>query len=262
MSYRAIQSIFEHLHHQKVQAVAKYRRQAGAHQAASARSAAPIASAKGSVKRNGSYSSLGGAGTAGGAGAGSVSNAVEVDEPEVLPAGSSSSSSDAIFRAQVDISMLEIYNEQVHDLLHEATGSGQASSDSAPLDIRQGADHLVSVPGLRQVTVNSMEDVLRVFHSAKSRATASTALNECSSRSHLVIQVDVAIDRRGSGDVQSASQTTGKMFLVDLAGSERIAKSGAVGNTMKEAVYINKSLLALGDVMEALDQKQKHVPYR
>jgi kinesin family protein C2/C3 len=49
---------------------------------------------------------------------------------------------------------------------------------------------------------------------------------------------------------------------VDLAGSERVGKSGATGTTMKEAQYINKSLSALGDVMEALDQKAKFVPYR
>jgi kinesin family member C2/C3 len=50
--------------------------------------------------------------------------------------------------------------------------------------------------------------------------------------------------------------------LVDLAGSERVGKSGATGATMKEAQHINKSLSALGDVMEALDQKSKHIPYR
>lgn len=192
---------------------------------------------------------------------------------------------DAIFKYKIEVSMLEIYNEQVFDLLHDSTGGGQ--SNGASLDIRLSPDNGISVPGLKAVTVFNMEEVQQVFaKGAKNRATASTHLNEHSSRSHLIIQVEVSVecvDQTSSASLDgffapngdtttsdgSSSPTkffstpvTGRMYLVDLAGSERITKSGAVGSTLKEALYINKSLLALGDVMEALDQKQKYIPYR
>ena len=102
-----------------------------------------------------------------------------------------------------------------------------------------------------------MDEVNKVFHrGAKNRATATTNLNNNSSRSHLIIQVEVTIEESPN------TFTKGKLFLVDLAGSERLNKSGAKGAVLKEAQYINKSLSALGDVMEALDQRQKHIPYR
>jgi predicted nucleic acid-binding Zn-ribbon protein len=81
-------------------------------------------------------------------------------------------------------------------------------------------------------------------------------MNEYSSRSHSILMVDVVSTEKG------ASPVCGKLFLVDLAGSERVEKSGVTGAALKEAQYINKSLSALGDVMEALDQKSKHIPYR
>jgi kinesin family protein C2/C3 len=63
--------------------------------------------------------------------------------------------------------------------------------------------------------------------------------------------------RRASG-----AQTIGKLHLVDLAGSERLSKTGATGDRLKEAQNINKSLSALGDVIAALQQRSKHIPYR
>ena len=88
------------------------------------------------------------------------------------------------------------------------------------------------------------------------RATGSTNLNEHSSRSHLIVSIDVEVN---NGDLAC---TKGKLVLVDLAGSERVKLSGVTGNAMKEAQHINKSLSALGDVMEALDTKAKFIPYR
>lgn len=120
-----------------------------------------------------------------------------------------------------------------------------------------GPDNTVSVPDLKQVPVTNMDEVNKVFNrGAKNRATATTNLNNNSSRSHLIIQVEVTIEETENTVVK------GRLFLVDLAGSERLNKSGAKGVVLKEAQYINKSLSALGDVMEALDQKQKHIPYR
>jgi hypothetical protein len=141
-------------------------------------------------------------------------------------------------------------------LLVEQKG-GIGAPDSGGLDIRQAPDGSVSVPGLKLIPVHCIEDVMEVFaRGSANRATATTNLNEHSSRSHSILLIDVTTTARGCAPVRS------KLYLVDLAGSERVAKSGATGATMKEAQHINKSLSALGDVMEALDQKSKHIPYR
>jgi hypothetical protein len=85
---------------------------------------------------------------------------------------------------------------QVYDLLSANSGGGQ--SDGVSLEIRQGPDNTISVPGLQQMPVNSLQDVLNVFsRGTANRATASTNLNERSSRSHLIVQVDVT-SQRGS----------------------------------------------------------------
>ena len=152
------------------------------------------------------------------------------------------------FSYKIEVSMMEIYNDNVYDLLN-----GKADE---VLEIRQAGDGTVHVPGLQQVSVTSLEDVLNVFEKGSAnRATAATGLNENSSRSHSILVVDVTSINKGS-------TTRAKLYLVDLAGSERAGKSGVTGAAMKETQHINKSLSALGDVMEALDQKAKHIPYR
>ena len=172
------------------------------------------------------------------------------------------------FSYSVQVSMMEIYNEQVYDLLALPSvglsgafcpGAGNVGGGiaAAGLDIRQAPDGTISVPGLHQVPVRSLADVMEVFsRGSRNRATTSTNLNEHSSRSHLIMHIDVSTAIGDSPPVKS------KLFLVDLAGSERVGKSGVTGQAMKEAQYINKSLSALGDVMEALDQKAKFIPYR
>lgn len=143
----------------------------------------------------------------------------------------------------------------MYDLLNANQGGGK--TDGVSLDIRQDADNQTSVPGLQQIPVSSLNDVMTIFSKgASNRATAATNLNEHSSRSHLIIQINVTSQH------ESGIPTSGKLFLVDLAGSERVLKSGVTGAGMKEAQHINKSLSALGDVMEALDQKSKYIPYR
>ena len=91
----------------------------------------------------------------------------------------------------------------------------------------------------------------------KVRRTASTKMNVESSRSHLVFSLVIE-----TTDLQTQQVTRGKISFVDLAGSERVKKSGASGDTMKEAQAINKSLSALGDVIAALHGNQKHIPFR
>ncbi|KAL0348061.1 UNVERIFIED_CONTAM: Kinesin-like protein KIN-14F [Sesamum angustifolium] len=91
----------------------------------------------------------------------------------------------------------------------------------------------------------------------KNRAVGSTAMNDRSSRSHSCLTVHVQ-----GRDLTSGAVLRGCMHLVDLAGSERLDKTEAVGDRLKEAQHINKSLSALGDVIASLAQKQTHVPYR
>uniref|UniRef100_A0A671RBS7 Kinesin-like protein n=1 Tax=Sinocyclocheilus anshuiensis TaxID=1608454 RepID=A0A671RBS7_9TELE len=106
--------------------------------------------------------------------------------------------------------------------------------------------------------VCDLPQILPVFDLGHmNRATACTNLNEHSSRSHALLIVTVAGFNSSTGH-----RTSGKLNLVDLAGSERIAKSGAEGSRLREAQCINKSLSALGDVINALRSKHSHVPFR
>jgi kinesin family protein 5 len=93
---------------------------------------------------------------------------------------------------------------------------------------------------------------------AANRAVAATGMNEGSSRSHSVFTITVT-----QTDVNTNSKKSGKLVLVDLAGSEMVRKTNATGQQLEEAKTINKSLSALGQVINALtDEKQTHVPYR
>ncbi|KAM0943058.1 putative minus-end-directed kinesin ATPase [Dioscorea sansibarensis] len=137
---------------------------------------------------------------------------------------------------EISVQMIEIYNEQVRDLLLNG----------------------VNIPDASLVSVNCTQDVLdlmKVGHG--NRAIGATALNERSSRSHSVLTVHVH-----GKELVTGSILRGCLHLVDLAGSERVNKSEATGERLKEAQHINRSLSALGDVISALAQKSSHIPYR
>ena len=108
-----------------------------------------------------------------------------------------------------------------------------------------------------QVAATLGELVSAIDEGISSRTVAHTDLNAESSRSHLIVSLVLKTVNRATGAV-----CCGKLTLVDLAGSERVEKSGVVGNQLKEAMSINKSLSAIGDVISALSSDSKHVPYR
>merc|ERR1719181_2578374 len=89
------------------------------------------------------------------------------------------------------------------------------------------------------------------------RHVAATAMNSESSRSHLILIIRIVSVNRETHD-----QLQGKILMCDLAGSERLKKSEVSGEQQKEAIEINKSLTALGDVIEALTENHKQIPYR
>ncbi len=126
------------------------------------------------------------------------------------------------------------------------------------LEIKRDPRGTVTVPGVTVVEVTSASQLMTNIQAGlQRRHTSSTNMNRESSRSHLIITVQIE-----STNLQTQSVTRGKLSFVDLAGSERVKKSGSAGEQLKEAQAINKSLSALGDVISALASEQAHIPYR
>ncbi|KAI7741797.1 hypothetical protein M8C21_000641 [Ambrosia artemisiifolia] len=158
-------------------------------------------------------------------------------------------------RYEISVSVLEVYNEQIRDLLLPSSQPGVAAKR---LEIRQVGEGLHHVPGLVEAAVSNMGEVWEVLKTgSSSRAVGSTNANEHSSRSHCIHCVMVKGENLVSGEC-----TRSKLWLVDLAGSERIAKTEVQGERLKETQNINRSLSALGDVISALATKSPHIPFR
>ncbi|XP_041024476.1 kinesin-like protein KIN-14L isoform X2 [Juglans microcarpa x Juglans regia] len=156
-----------------------------------------------------------------------------------------------VINYDIHVQMVEIYNEQVRDLLAE-------DSSTTKLEIRScTSDNGFCLPNATMRTVKSTTEVLNLMKFGEvNRAVSSTAINNRSSRSHSVLTVHV------HGEDISGNILRSCLHLVDLAGSERVDKSEVTGDRLKEAQYINKSLSCLGDVIMALAQKNSHIPYR
>ncbi|KAJ2070191.1 hypothetical protein GGH13_004201 [Coemansia sp. S155-1] len=150
----------------------------------------------------------------------------------------------------VKSSYMEIYMERIRDLLNPDEGNLPVHEDKA---------NGVYVKGLMEVFVSSIDEVYQVMRQgASNRVVASTNMNAESSRSHSIFQISIE-----QKDTTSGKTKLGRLFLVDLAGSEKVGKTGATGQTLEEAKKINKSLSALGMVINALtDGKSTHIPYR
>jgi kinesin family protein C1 len=156
-------------------------------------------------------------------------------------------------RLTVTATMVEIYNEEIKDLL--ASGTGVAGESKH--EVKHDSCGETTVTHLHSVEVASVDEVTELMtRAAAARTTAATKMNDRSSRSHAVFTLKLrSVD--SSGRVAN-----GTLHLVDLAGSERLKQTGATGDRLKEAQNINKSLSALGDVVSALAEKHRHVPYR
>jgi kinesin family protein 5 len=150
----------------------------------------------------------------------------------------------------VRVSYMEIYMERIRDLLNPA-------NDNLP--IHEEKNRGVYVKGLLEIYVSSVEEVYEVMRRGGSaRAVSATNMNQESSRSHSIFVVTI-----NQKNVETGSLKTGSLYLVDLAGSEKVGKTGATGQTLEEAKKINKSLSALGMVINSLtDGKSSYVPYR
>ncbi|GFZ12697.1 kinesin-like protein 1 [Actinidia rufa] len=152
-----------------------------------------------------------------------------------------------IIEYEVRVQMIEIYNEQlqgIRNITNYIRNNSQLNG--------------LNVPDAYLVPVKCTQDVLDMMKiGQRNRAVGATALNERSSHSHSILTVHVQ-----GKELVSGSILKGCLHLVDLAGSERVDKSEAVGERLKEAQHINRSLSALGDVISALAQKSTHIPYR
>lgn len=153
--------------------------------------------------------------------------------------------------AHLETSFLEVYGEDVHDLL---------DSSRTALPLREDNGGGIVCIGLTARSVSSAADAVKVLHEGTlNRTTAATLMNLTSSRSHAVFTVTL-----------KRQSLSSKFTFVDLAGSERMKKTGAEGERAREGIEINKGLLALGNVINALADEERllnggkriHVPYR
>nr|XP_043608233.1 kinesin-like protein KIN-1 [Erigeron canadensis] len=154
---------------------------------------------------------------------------------------------------KIKLSMVEIYMERVRDLF-------DLSKDN--IKVKEHKGHGIMLCGVTEILISNGEEALKFLSSGvANRAVGETQMNMASSRSHCIyiftVQKEATNEKRVS---------TGKLVLVDLAGSEKAEKTGAEGRVLEEAKTINKSLSALGNVINALTSSQQgkahHIPYR
>eukprot|EP00945_MAST-04E_sp_MAST-4E-sp1_P006961 g6961.t1 len=159
------------------------------------------------------------------------------------------------YKMTCDCYLLELYRDGLIDLF-----GNSAADEKLKLKVKKNASGIVYVENAVIERATSAKHMLQLLSDGVAkRHVASTKMNHESSRSHLIFSIVI---KCVSKTVNGASETLGKLTLVDLAGSERLSKTGAEGDTLKEALAINKSLSALGDVISCLTSGAKHIPYR
>lgn len=172
---------------------------------------------------------------------------------------------------------VEIYNEQLRDLL---LPEHIPPNERSPVTIREDTKGNIILTGLRQVEINTVEDLLNTLNFGSTvRQTDATAINARSSRSHAVFSLNLVQKKPGQTPVQDKrlsmpidamtgtetwTTTDSKMHFVDLAGSERLKNTHAEGARAKEGISINAGLAALGKVISQLSSRSAgaHVSYR
>lgn len=152
----------------------------------------------------------------------------------------------------IQCSFIEVYNENLRDLLH-------SDGRESVLDIRDDPEKGTIVSGITQTEAENAEEVAELIRLGNQRRTTEpTAMNVTSSRSHAVLQITV--NQQDPGDFGSAMM--GKLSMIDLAGSERASQTDNRGQRLVEGANINRSLLALGNCINALASGCGFVPYR
>ena len=179
----------------------------------------------------------------------------------------------------VKVSFLEIYNEEIKDLLNTHSNTPQPY-------IREGPNNSIIVANsIEEVVATAQDTVSCLIRGSQCRVVGSTAMNATSSRSHAIFSIILSQRKlsppQGDGAASTTTSTASpadavlaaggddeviqsKFHFVDLAGSERLKRTGAVGDRMKEGININQGLLALGNCISALggEKKAGHVPFR
>jgi len=158
----------------------------------------------------------------------------------------------------VQVSLIEIYNEEIMDLL-------STSQTVEKLKMYDDAKGGVKIKNMTEVGVKNKNDIYGIMErGSQKRKVAATEMNAHSSRSHCVFQIQINMkvvqeDKSGIGEEYIRQ---GRLYLVDLAGSENVGRSGAQNARAREAGNINQSLLALGRVITGLVEASPHIPYR
>ncbi|RXN02170.1 Kinesin-like protein KIF19 [Acipenser ruthenus] len=177
-----------------------------------------------------------------------------LEDPDDILRANRSREKSYLFDVAFDYTATQIYNEMIRDLLNPSAEF---------LDLREDSKGVIQVAGITEVsTINAREIMQLLMKGNKQRTQEPTAANRTSSRSHAVLQVAVRQQSRCRDILQEVR--FGRLFMIDLAGSERASQTQNRGQRLKEGAHINRSLLALGNCINALSEKggNKYVNYR
>ncbi|KAI5148438.1 hypothetical protein ENBRE01_0319 [Enteropsectra breve] len=184
---------------------------------------------------------------------------------KIASLASSNSSMDGNESSALTLSFIEIYNEEIYDLLSSSDGicnSNIKTLNKIPLNLRQVGKE-ANIVGMREVPVHSLEEALSLLNIGCTRRTSgSTEMNSISSRSHAIFSLTLAQPLPGSTAGCDSKMIISKINFVDLAGSERMKRTNCRGSAARESININTGLLALGNVISALYTKKGYIPYR
>jgi centromeric protein E len=201
-------------------------------------------------------------------------------EPDSTTKKSSSSNSSTTTTTNIHISCIELYNEELYDLLSSSPNSSNTSNTlPSSLTIHEDRKGNVVIPNLIEWEVSNVSELLKAIEIAdEKRTVGSNGMNERSSRSHTIFRIRYVVKKEevdnkenvvGSSMKKVVTTTSSVLNLVDLAGSESVRLTGAKGIRQKEGGKINQSLLTLSRVLEKLGNKKQqqedhlgHINYR